>query len=80
MSCFKEKYTLPEVKNFEKPPRAHHCRRCARCCLKMDHHCIWLSKCVGYSNQASFLVFLFGAVFGAFHATVMIINFRKVLN
>ena len=80
MSCFKEKYTLSEVKNLEKPPRAHHCRRCARCCLKMDHHCIWLSKCVGYSNQASFLVFLFGAVFGAFHATVMIINFRKVLN
>jgi len=58
-----------------KPPRAHHCRRCARCCLKMDHHCIWLSKCVGYNNQASFLVFLFGAVFGAFHATIMIINF-----
>ena len=30
-----------------KPPRAHHCRKCKRCCLKMDHHCIWLSQCVG---------------------------------
>jgi len=58
-----------------KPPRAHHCRRCRRCCLKMDHHCVWLGKCVGFRNQASFLFFLFGAVFGALHATCMIIVF-----
>ena len=59
-----------------KPPRAHHCRRCQRCCMKMDHHCVWLGKCVGYRNQAAFLVFLFGAVFGAFHSTAMIVRFR----
>ncbi|CBY11136.1 unnamed protein product [Oikopleura dioica] len=58
-----------------KPPRAHHCRKCKRCCLKMDHHCIWLSQCVGYRNQASFMYFLFGAVFGALHGTVHIIFF-----
>ncbi|CAG5081582.1 Oidioi.mRNA.OKI2018_I69.PAR.g9917.t1.cds [Oikopleura dioica] len=58
-----------------KPPRAHHCRKCQRCCLKMDHHCIWLSQCVGYRNQASFMYFLFGAVFGALHGTFHIIFF-----
>ena len=58
-----------------KPPRAHHCRKCNRCCMKMDHHCIWLGKCVGYRNQASFLLFLFGAVSGALHGTVMIFRF-----
>lgn len=28
-----------------KPPRAHHCRKCKKCVLKMDHHCA-LSCCV----------------------------------
>ena len=58
-----------------KPPRSHHCRKCNRCCMKMDHHCIWLGKCVGFRNQASFMVFLFGAVFGALHGTIMIVLF-----
>lgn len=25
--------------NLKKPDRCHHCRQCARCTLKMDHHC-----------------------------------------
>ena len=27
-----------------KPDRCHHCRICGRCCLKMDHHCLFLFK------------------------------------
>ena len=24
-----------------KPPRAHHCKSCGKCVLKLDHHCPW---------------------------------------
>lgn len=47
--------------HFIKPDRAHHCRQCGCCILKMDHHCVFLNKCIGLYNQKSFLLFLFYA-------------------
>eukprot|EP00818_Percolomonas_sp_WS_P001515 CAMPEP_0117451360 /NCGR_PEP_ID=MMETSP0759-20121206/8965_1 /TAXON_ID=63605 /ORGANISM="Percolomonas cosmopolitus, Strain WS" /LENGTH=311 /DNA_ID=CAMNT_0005243953 /DNA_START=278 /DNA_END=1213 /DNA_ORIENTATION=+ len=41
-----------------KPPRAHHCHICDRCVMRMDHHCPWLSSCVGYNNHRYFVLFL----------------------
>ncbi|CAD7927468.1 unnamed protein product [Amoebophrya sp. A120] len=38
-----------------KPDRAHHCRICGECVLRMDHHCPWLGNCVGFYNHKYFI-------------------------
>ena len=41
-----------------KPERCHHCSRCKRCILGMDHHCPWLGVCIGFRNRKFFLLLL----------------------
>ena len=40
-----------------KPMRAHHCRQCGECSLRMDHHCPWTVNCVGAKNHKAFYLF-----------------------
>ncbi|KAL8518046.1 hypothetical protein ACS0TY_009366 [Phlomoides rotata] len=56
-----------------KPPRAHHCRVCRRCVLKMDHHCAWVNNCVGQRNYKSFLLLVFYATVSCSYSSVLII-------
>lgn len=41
-----------------RPPRARHCQCCSRCVRKFDHHCPWLSNCIGAGNHGWFYFFL----------------------
>ncbi|CAN1339401.1 Probable protein S-acyltransferase 15 [Linum perenne] len=56
-----------------KPPRAHHCRVCRVCVLRMDHHCLWINNCVGYWNYKAFFVLVFYATAACIYSMVCII-------
>merc|ERR1712100_402910 len=43
--------------------RAKHCFVCDRCCAVWDHHCLWLSTCIGANNRHFFLVLLISQYF-----------------
>lgn len=44
-----------------RPPRAHHCSKCAHCSSRLDHHCAFLGTCVGARNYKAFCLFLLHA-------------------
>ncbi|CAI2359387.1 unnamed protein product [Moneuplotes crassus] len=41
-----------------RPPRTAHCYKCGYCVKTLDHHCLWLSCCIGEGNYAYFCTFL----------------------
>ncbi|XP_047334478.1 probable protein S-acyltransferase 16 [Impatiens glandulifera] len=57
-----------------KPPRAHHCRVCKRCVLRMDHHCIWMNNCVGHANYKIFFVFVLYAMSASVYSLVLLVG------
>lgn len=45
--------------NIDQPLRAKHCGVCKRCVARYDHHCPWLSVCIGQRNHSLFLCYLY---------------------
>ncbi|KAL5339428.1 Palmitoyltransferase swf1 [Aspergillus crustosus] len=44
--------------DFLKPARSKHCSHCEGCIARHDHHCVWLTNCVGLNNYRYFLSLL----------------------
>ena len=38
--------------------RVYHCDDCGLCILRHDHHCPWLSTCIGLNNHRHFIILL----------------------
>ena len=56
---------------FNTNNNVEHCNMCGICVEKMDHHCIWVGKCVGKNNKFSFYAML--ASIGFIYAYIIII-------
>lgn len=56
--------------NHMRPPRAHHCRVCGECVMRMDHHCPWAGNCIGLKNHKYFICFLFWTILACFHVFI----------
>ena len=63
-----------ETCQIMRPPGASHCSECDNCVMGFDHHCLFISNCVGKRNRKYFVLFLvYGGIF-AFIATCLMIR------
>ncbi|CAM9554019.1 unnamed protein product [Chrysoparadoxa australica] len=59
-----------------KPPRAHHCRVCCRCIVRMDHHCPWMNNCIGLRTLKPFLLFLIYCCATSLYALTLMVYYH----
>eukprot|EP00928_Gymnodinium_smaydae_P031886 TRINITY_DN23256_c0_g1_i1.p1 TRINITY_DN23256_c0_g1~~TRINITY_DN23256_c0_g1_i1.p1 ORF type:complete len:512 (-),score=72.29 TRINITY_DN23256_c0_g1_i1:88-1623(-) len=81
MSLSGESWPMCKACERNRPPqRCHHCSKCGHCVLKMDHHCPWLRRCIGFQNYKSFFILLVYAVVVFIVTIIAFFNFLAKLD
>ncbi|XP_076463793.1 uncharacterized protein LOC143295971 [Babylonia areolata] len=66
--------TLPTA-----PERSHWCRLCEKRILRRDHHCFFMTVCIGYHNHKHFIFFCLYMMLGALYGVVLAVRFLHVV-
>ena len=61
--------------------RVFHCKECGLCILRHDHHCPWLSTCIGINNNRRFIMLLIiNLIFFVYNPTVLFLFLYQRIN
>lgn len=60
--------------NDVKPIRVRHCSTCEKCCIRMDHHCVWINNCIGLHNQRYFIQLISHSAFSSWFTIFTILE------